>query len=217
MTKILLQIVAAVILLWPAVLNANHTPESPQRVVVLGDSLAAGYGLPAAASFPAQLERALVNQGHNVEVIGAGVSGDTTAGGLARLDWLLADDPDLMIVELGGNDALRGLDPAETERNLDQILGRLRAAGVKVLLAGMQAPRNMGEDYYQRFDRVYSALAAKYGVAFYPFFLEGVAARPELNLPDGIHPNAQGITVIIEKILPYVEPLLEKHVVTPAE
>lgn len=204
-------------LLWPTVLYANHTPESPQRVVVLGDSLAAGYGLPEAASFPARLERALANQGYKVEVIGAGVSGDTTAGGLARLDWLLADEPDLMIVELGGNDALRGLDPVETERNLDQILDRLRAAGVKVLLAGMRAPRNMGADYYQRFDQVYPALAEKHRVAFYPFFLEGVAARPELNLPDGIHPNAQGIEVIVEKILPYVEPLLEEPVAAPTK
>ena len=185
--------------------------------MVLGDSLAAGYGLPVAESFPAQLEKALAERGHAVEVIGAGVSGDTTAGGLARLDWLLADGPDLVIVELGGNDALRGIDPAETERNLEQILERLRAAGVKTLLAGMQAPRNMGEDYYRRFDRIYPELAGRYEVAFYPFFLAGVATRPELNLPDGIHPNAQGINVIVERILPYLEALLEEPAETPTE
>lgn len=207
----------AAILIWPAALFANDTPESVQRVVVLGDSLSAGYGLPAAASFPAQLERALLERGHAVEVIGAGVSGDTTAGGWARLEWLLVDNPDFMIVELGGNDALRGLDPRQTQKNLDKILGRLEAAGIRTLLAGMQAPRNMGEEYYERFDQVYPDLAAKYEVVFYPFFLEGVVGRPELNLPDGIHPNAQGINLIVEGILPYVEPLLKNPVVTPTE
>lgn len=210
MTKFLIRAVAAALFLWPAALFANHTPESLQRVVVLGDSLAAGYGLPAAASFPDQLEQALLERGHAVEVIGAGVSGDTTAGGLARLDWLLADDPDLMIVELGGNDALRGLDPEQTERNLDRILTRLSKAGVRALLTGMRAPRNMGEAYYRQFDRIYPELAAKHDVAFFPFFLEDVAGRPELNLADGIHPNAQGVAVIVDRIVPYLEPLLKE-------
>ena len=188
----------------PERLSANDTPESPQRVLVLGDSLTAGYGLPLEESFPARLEAALRAEGFDVEVVNGGVSGDTTAGGLARLDWLLADRPDLVIVELGGNDALRGLDPDETRRNLDAILVRLGRDAIPALLAGMQAPRNLGKAYVARFDRIYPELAARHDVALYPFFLEGVATDPALNQDDGIHPNARGVMVIVEKILPYV-------------
>ncbi len=178
---------------------------TPLRIAVLGDSLAAGYGLGAAEAFPARLERALRARGWNVRVINAGVSGDTTAGGRARLDWTLAESPDLMIVELGGNDALRGLAPDSTAANLDAILTRLKERGVQPILAGMRAPRNLGQDYYTKFDALFPRLAGKHGVPLYPFFLEGVAGDPALNLGDGIHPNAKGVEVIVEGILPLVE------------
>lgn len=187
---------------------ANDTAEPAKRLLILGDSLAAGYGLAPEDAFPAQLERALRRHGHEITVINAGVSGDTTAGGRARLDWALADEPHLVIVELGGNDALRGLPPQDTYANLDAILARLTAAGLQVILAGMQAPRNLGEPYVTAFDRVYPQLADKYQVAFYPFFLEGVALDPALNQADGIHPNAAGVRVIVERILPAVDSVL---------
>ena len=192
----------------PQPLIANDTSESHLRLLVLGDSLAAGYGLAAEEAFPAQLERALQQAGHNVTVINAGVSGDTTAGGLARLDWTLADNPDLVLVELGGNDALRGLPPEETRANLDAILERLGRAGAEVLLAGMQAPRNLGEEYTTAFNRVYPQLAKQHRVTFYPFFLDGVALDPSLNQADGIHPNIRGVAVIVARILPFVEDAL---------
>lgn len=187
---------------------ANDTAESGRRLLVLGDSLAAGYGLAAEESFPAQLEKALLQAGYHLKVINAGVSGDTTAGGLARLSWALADAPHLVIVELGGNDALRGLPPEETAANLDAILQHLTANGTSVLLAGMRAPRNMGKEYTAAFDQVFPTLARKYQVAFYPFFLDGVALVPFLNQPDGIHPNAAGVAVIVSRILPVVESIL---------
>ncbi len=182
----------------------------PLRIVALGDSLTAGYQLPPGAGFPARLEEALRARGHHVEVVDAGVSGDTTSGGLARLDWSVPADTDAVIVELGGNDALRGIDPAIAEENLDAILTRLDERGIPALLAGMKAPRNMGPDYVERFDAIYPALAERYDVVFHPFFLEGVAADPSLNLPDGIHPNAEGVAVIVETILPAVERLIAR-------
>lgn len=188
----------------PPPLSANDSVFSGTRVVVLGDSLTAGYGLPLEQAFPARLEAALQRAGRKVRVINAGVSGDTTAGGLARLDWMLADKPQLVIVELGANDALRGLDPAGTRANLDAILARLEAAGVRVLLAGMKAPRNLGADYVAAFDRIYPELAARHKVALYPFFLKGVAGDPKLNLADGIHPNAEGVERIVAGILPII-------------
>jgi len=184
---------------------ANNTVESVKRLLILGDSLTAGYGLVAAEAFPIQLENALHRAGHNVTVINAGVSGDTSAGGLARLEWSLADNPHVVIVELGGNDALRGLSPEVTFDNLDTILERLKAAGVHIVLAGMKAPKNLGEDFTMAFDQIYPQLANKHNVSFYPFFLEGVALDPELNQADGIHPNATGVGVIVERILPIVE------------
>ena len=190
--------------------GAASAGESPVKLMAFGDSLVHGYGLPAGDSFPEQLERALTDRGFSVKVINAGNSGDTTAAGRARLDWALAAKPDLVLVELGGNDSLRGIEPSDTYRNLDLILGRLTADGLPVLLAGMRAPRNLGEEYAAEFDAVFPRLAEKYGVAFYPFFLDGVALDPALNQPDGIHPNAAGVAVIVERILPAIEPLLRE-------
>ena len=176
----------------------------PLKVLAFGDSLTAGFGLPPGQGFAPQLERALQENGVDVQVIDAGVSGDTTAGGLARLDWALAERPDLVILELGANDMLRGVDPAETRANLDAILAKLRAAGSKVLLAGMRAAPNLGPDYGRAFERTYGDLAEKHAVPLYPFFLEGVATDPKLNLSDGLHPNEAGIAEIVRRILPHV-------------
>jgi acyl-CoA thioesterase-1 len=181
---------------------------APFRILFLGDSIAAGYGLPEADSLPVQLQAALREAGRDVAVMGGGVSGDTTAGGLARLDWMLGDKPDLVILELGGNDGLRGLDPKETYANLDKMLTRLAAAKVKVLLAGMLAPPNLGADYDREFDAIFPALAKRHDVPLYPFILDGVAAKPALNQADGIHPNAKGVRVIAERLVPYVAPLI---------
>lgn len=182
----------------------------PVRILALGDSLTAGYGLPADQGFVPQLERALKARGRDVEVINAGVSGDTSAGGRARLDWALADRPDVAIVELGANDGLRGLDPAQLHANLDAILTRLAQEGVRVLLTGMLAPPNFGKQYADEFREVYSRLARKHGVAFYPFFLDGVASERRFNQPDGIHPTAEGVGVIVARILPMVEQVIEQ-------
>lgn len=190
-------------------LLANNAADPVKRLLVLGDSLTAGHGLAAGETFPEQLERALQQAGHNVTVINAGVSGDTTAGGLARLDWALRDDPHLVIVELGGNDALRGLPPEETFANLDAILERLDTAGICIILTGMQAPRNLGVDYTTAFDQIYPRLASKHKVNFYPFFLDGVALDPVLNQADGIHPNSAGVAVIVDRMLPVLESVLE--------
>ena len=180
-----------------------------KRLLVLGDSLTAGYGLPSAQAFPVKLEAALRAKGVAVTVINAGVSGDTTAGGLARLDWSLADKPTHVIVELGANDMLRGLDPAQARRNLDQIMTRLRAEKLPVLIAGMLASRTLGAAYQAEFDGMYPALAKQHGAALYPFFLDGVATDPALNQNDGLHPNARGVDMIVERILPSVLTLLE--------
>jgi acyl-CoA thioesterase-1 len=179
------------------------------RILVLGDSLTAGYGLARGAAFPARLEEALRAAGVDARVINAGVSGDTTSAGRARLDWALAGDPDAVIVELGANDGLRGLDPDITFANLDAILTRLGTKGLPVLLVGMRALPNLGREYGSAFAAVYSRLAQKHKVPLYPFFLEGVAAKPELNLDDHLHPNARGVDVIVEKILPEVKRLVD--------
>ncbi|MFT5486723.1 MAG: acyl-CoA thioesterase-1 [Paracoccaceae bacterium] len=176
--------------------------------MVLGDSLTAGYGLPEKEAFPVKLEAALRQSGISAVVINAGVSGDTTAGGLARIGWALADRPTHVLVELGANDALRGIDPKTTRGNLDAIVAKLQAAGVKVMLAGMYAPPNWGKEYETDFRSIYPDLARKYGVGLYPFFLDGVAARRELNQPDGIHPNEKGVAIIVERILPPVRQFL---------
>lgn len=178
------------------------------KILALGDSLTAGYGLPAAQGFTVKLEAALRAKGIAATVINGGVSGDTSAGGLGRIDWMLADKPTHAIVELGANDGLRGLDPGQMEKNLDAILTKLKDAGVKVLLTGMRAPPNFGAAYTQSFDAVFPRLAERHKVAFYPFFLDGVAANPQLNQADGIHPNETGVNTVIERILPSVLSLL---------
>lgn len=178
------------------------------RIVALGDSLSAGYGLAAGEAFPPKLERALKAKGYAVEMSNAGVSGDTASGGQGRLDWSVPDGTDAVILELGANDALRGMDPAVTRAALDDILARLKARNIKVLLCGMLAPRNLGAEYAARFDAIYPELAAKHDVLLYPFFLTDVAGKAELNRPDGLHPTAAGIDVIVRNILPKVEELV---------
>lgn len=181
----------------------------PVKIVALGTSLTAGYGLEQGEGFVPKLEEALREKGLEVVIENAGVSGDTSAGGLARLDWSLNDDVDGVIVELGSNDALRGFEPAQTRANLEAILTDLTRRGLPVLLTGMLAPPNLGEDYGEEFAAIYPDLAAKYDVLFYPFFLEGVAADAALNQPDGIHPNAAGVGVIVKNITPHAVQLVE--------
>ena len=188
-----------------------HAQSTPVKLAILGDSLAAGFGVKPEQAIPARLEAALKAQGRNVAVINHGVSGDTTAGGLDRVDWMLADKPDIVMVELGANDALRGLDPATAERNLDAIIAKLKAAGVTVWLAGMLAPRNFGPEYAQQFDGLYKRLADKYNVPLYPFFLDGVAQDAALNQADGIHPNPKGVDIIVERLLPFVTKNLDDY------
>lgn len=180
------------------------------RLVAFGDSLTAGYMLPAADAFPARLEAALREKGHDVSIINAGVSGDTTSGGLARLDWSIPEGTDGVILELGANDALRGINPSITEQALDAMIMRLKSRNIMVLLAGMYAPRNNGADYGAKFDAIYPRLAAKHDVLLYPFFLDGVAGEPSLNLPDMLHPNAVGVGVIVARVLPITEAFLAK-------
>lgn len=190
--------------------SAPAVQADPARLLVLGDSLAAGYGLPPEQAFPAQLEEKLREKGHEVKVLNAGVSGDTSAGGKARLGWALADSPDFVMVELGANDGLRGLDPAAMRDNLDAIITQLREKGVGVMLAGMLAPPNMGPEYEKSFNAVFPDLARKHDIVFYPFFLDGVAAQSGLNQGDGIHPNARGVAEIVDRITPYVVRLLQR-------
>jgi len=188
---------------------------APYTVVVMGDSLSAGYNLPPGAAFPERLEVWLEREGVPVAMVNAAVSGDTSAGGLARIEWAVTGNggnkPDLVIVEFGGNDALRGFEPALTRSNIARMIEYLAARDIPVLLAGMRAPPNMGREYESEFNGLYPALAEEYGVHFYPFFLEGVAAVPELNLGDGIHPNEAGITVIVEMIGPHVIAALDSR------
>ena len=196
---------------WLLLLGPVPGAAGEPRIAVLGDSLTAGFGLPREDAFPAGLEAALRAKGHAWQVIDAGVSGDTSAGGLARLDWVLADEPEVVIVELGANDGLRGLPTEQMEVNLDAILTQVRDSGAATLLAGMRAPANFGPDYEAAFRSVYERLAARHGVAFYPFFLEGVAMEPDLNQSDGIHPNAAGVAEIVRRILPHVVAVIARH------
>ena len=177
-------------------------------ILDFGDSLTAGYGLAPDQAFPPRLQAALHQRGIEARVVNAGVSGDTTAGGLARLDWALADKPDLVILALGANDALRGIDPAAVRSNLDKMIQRIESSGAKVLLIGMLAPPNWGEEYKTAFDRIFPDLAKIYGMPLYPFFLEGVAMKPELNQPDGLHPNERGVAVLVDRIAPVVAHLV---------
>jgi acyl-CoA thioesterase-1 len=180
------------------------------RMVAFGDSLMAGYGLRPDEAFPAKLQQALRRNGFAVEVSNAGVSGDTASAGLDRLDWSIPDGTQAVILELGANDALRGIDPAVTRGALDAILRRLKQRGIEVLLAGMRAPRNLGPDYAAAFDSIFPDLAARHGVMLYDFFLDGVATQSRLNQPDGVHPTAAGVDVIVAGILPKTEELLAR-------
>lgn len=189
--------------------NSGAALAKPVRILAFGDSLTAGYGLPEGEGFVPQLQQALQKMGREVTVINGGLSGDTTAGGLSRLDWMLAEKPEFVILELGANDMLRGLSPDEARANLDATIKRIKDSGAKLLLAGMLASRTLGADYQTRFDAIYPDLAKEHDVALYPFFLDGVAARPELNQQDGLHPTRQGVAVIVGNILPYVEKLLD--------
>jgi acyl-CoA thioesterase-1 len=182
--------------------------EKPIKMVVLGDSLSAGLGLPAPAAFPARLQKSLEAKGIKVDMINAGVSGDTTSGGRDRLDWSIPEGTEAVILELGANDALRGTDPKVTRSALTDILTRLKARKISVLLCGMMAPPNYGEDYAIRFNAIYPDLAKSFGVPLYPFFLKGVAADAKFNQPDGIHPTAEGVDIIVKNILPMVEAFL---------
>ncbi|HEX9070396.1 MAG TPA: arylesterase [Pseudolabrys sp.] len=190
--------------------SVANAADRPIKIVVLGDSLSAGFGLPVEDAFPARLAEALKGKGITATIANAGVSGDTASGGLGRLDWSVPDGTDAVIVELGANDALRGLDPNLTKAALDAILRKLADRHIAVLLAGMRAPRNMGPDYARDFDAIYPALASTHPVVFYPFFLDGVAADPKLNQGDGMHPNAAGVDAIVARILPQVEELVTR-------
>ena len=204
------RVVNVVLGLMALCLTAQPVHAGGSTVLALGDSLTAGYGLDQADAFPVQLQAALRADGHDVTVINAGVSGDTSAGGRSRLDWLLSADVDAVIVELGANDGLRGIEPTETRANLDWILATLQARGLPTLLSGMLAPPNLGQDYGREFNALYPALAEKYGVPLDPFFLEGVAADAALNLADGLHPNRAGVAIIVRRLAPQVIELLAR-------
>jgi acyl-CoA thioesterase-1 len=198
--------VALVLLL----LMFNPAAAKTLTLLAFGDSLTAGYGLQPSDAFPVKLEAALKARGHDVRVINAGVAGDTALDGASRVDWALSDDVDAVIVEFGANDALRGLPVPQAEQALDQLLAKLGERKLPVLLAGMRAPPNLGPDYQAAFDGMYPRLAEKHGSLLYPFFLDGVAAEVTLNQADGMHPNPAGVDVIVERILPSVETLLEQ-------
>lgn len=200
--RIIAACVALVLLLSIALPSTTHA--QALRIAMLGDSITAGYGLPPREALPVKLEIALKAAGRDIAVVNHGVSGDTTAGGLARVDWMMGDKPRLVLVALGGNDALRGTDPAETERNLDAIITKLKAEGAAVMLFGMAAPRNYGPEYTKAFDGLYPRLAEKHRIPLYPFLLDGVAMERELNQADGIHPNIRGVETLVSRIAPAV-------------
>ncbi len=191
---------------------SSSTPDTRPRIVAFGDSLTAGLGVPAEESYPAQLQRRLDALGYTYRVINAGVSGDTTAGGLRRVSWILTNKPDLVILELGANDGLRGLSIDQTRHNLREIIQRLRGAGVGIVLAGMKLPPNYGQDYLARFEGIYPLLAKEYRLPLIPFFLEGVGGSPSLNQADGIHPTAKGYALVVEQVLRILSPLLNAPV-----
>ena len=192
-----------------ALLSVGAARAEPVKLVGFGDSLMAGYQLPAADAFPVKLEKALRENGYEIEIANAGVSGDTSSGGLARLDWSIPEGTQGVILELGANDALRGIPPEETEKNLDAMLTRLKERGIAVLLAGMLAPPNMGPEYGERFNGIYQRMAEKHGVALYPFFLDGVVTKANLQLEDGMHPNSEGVDVMVATILPAAEAFIK--------
>ncbi len=207
--KFLLTIVC-IFLFCAGMTNFSNANDEKIKIVVFGDSLSAGYSLKEEDSFPSKLQVKLDENDYNVEIIHAGVSGDTSKGGLSRVDWSVPDEAHAVILELGANDALRGIDPSDTREALDKIVARLQERNFEVLICGMLSPPNMGDDYAELFNPIFEDLVNKYNTLYYPFFLEGVAAVPELNLSDGIHPNAEGIDVIVEMIFPYVEDLVKE-------
>jgi acyl-CoA thioesterase-1 len=196
------------LLLMASLMTAGPVFAQPVKMVVLGDSLSAGLGLSGPAAFPARLQKALKDKGVDVDMINAGVSGDTSSGGRDRLDWSVPEGTEAVIVELGANDALRGTDPAVTRAALSDIVSQLKARKIAVMLCGMLAPPNYGRDYAAKFDTIYPDLAKKFDVPLYRFFLDGVAADPKLNQADGIHPTAEGVDIIVTNILPTVEAFL---------
>jgi acyl-CoA thioesterase-1 len=196
-------------LLGPIAVQRAHAANEPIQIVVLGDSLSAGYLLPQDAAFPAVLEKALRAEGLNVDIANAGVSGDTARGGLERLDWAVPEGTQAVILELGANDMLRGQDPARTKDSLDQILTRLQARKIPVFLAGMLASPSLGRDYVERFNAIYPSLAEKHGLPLYPFFLEGVTGNRALVLEDGLHPNRAGVELMVRSILPALKTFLQ--------
>ncbi len=196
----------------PTSLVENRKQENKPKIVAFGDSLTVGFGLSESESYPYLLQQKLNAEGYDYEVINAGVSGDTTQGGLERIDWSLdQENVEILILALGGNDMLRGILPSQTKRNLAQIIERAKSRGIKILLCGMLAPPTMGREYQREFNALFPDLADKYNVAFMPFLLEGVALKKELNQADGIHPNAEGTKIIAENIYQFLKPLLNKN------
>jgi acyl-CoA thioesterase I len=214
--------VVCILALFNVVISLDPSPAiaeaaKPLRIVAFGDSLSSGYGLKPGQSFPSQLQKALKASGHEVVVANAGVAGDTTAAGLARIDWAVPDGTDAVILELGANDALRGIDPKVTRANLEKIIAAFKERRIPVLLAGMRAPPNWGEDYTQAFDTIFPDLATTHGLVFYPFFLDGVALEAKLNQDDGMHPTGNGIAEIVKRILPSVEELIGRAAANGAD
>jgi len=206
-----LQPLAVTVFVWLAMAFAvaGQVMAKPISIVAFGDSLTAGLGLEQQNAYPAKLQAALKAKGYDVVITNAGVSGDTSRAGLARLDWAIGQNVDIVILELGANDALRGIDPSETRKSMTQIVDRLLAKNIKILLAGMIAPPNMGDDYGQKFAQIYKDLNKRKGVVFYPFFLKSVADKPDLVQLDGMHPKAQGYDLIVKDLLPFIEPMLK--------
>lgn len=213
----LIPVLLFAVLFWPLVSEGGSTSASDTRprIVTFGDSLTAGLGVQADESYPAQLQRRLDSVGYHYRVINAGVSGDTTAGGLRRVPWILNNKPELVILELGANDGLRGLPIEQTKNNLRQIIRQLQEAGTTVVLAGMKLPPNYGQDYTARFEAMYQILAKEYRLLLIPFFLEGVGGSSSLNQADGIHPTREGYEVIVEQVLKVLRPLLDKQIHKP--
>ena len=205
-----MRLYGAIIVAFLVALPSGPASAQPIRIVAFGDSLLAGFGLRANESFPAQLEIALKKRGHEVEIVNAGVSGDTTSGGVSRLDWSIADGTQAVILVLGANDMLRGMEPELARKNLDEMIRRLKARKIEVLIGGMRAAPNLGADYAAKFDSMYAELAKEHDVLIYPFFLDGVAGQRELNMNDGIHPTPKGVSLIVERIMPSVESLIER-------
>lgn len=207
----LVNVLAGLVLLAAATMStAIAQTAKPIRIVAFGDSLTSGYGLKQSQAFPIQLQKELRARGHNVVVNNAGVAGDTSAAGLARFDWAIGDDVDAVIVELGANDALRGIDPKVTRENMQKILAKLKDRGLPVLMAGMRSPANWGATYSDDFDAIFPDLAKEHALIFYPFFLEGVVLDAKLNQDDGMHPNGKGVAEIVRQIIPSVEELITK-------